>query len=104
MEVSCTGPMDEVEKNLIPSFPDFQFSVQENGVIRVEADASIAVGPLARLLEDHGVEVFETRKMRPSLEDIFVSTTGIKAGAMRKEKEKKGGKSRCSNGLPSGTY
>jgi ABC-2 type transport system ATP-binding protein len=41
-----------------------------------------------RLLEDQGGQVMEARRMRPSLEDVFVQITGIEADAMRKEKEK----------------
>jgi ABC-2 type transport system ATP-binding protein len=37
------------------------------------------------------VEVMEARKMRPSLEEVFVKITGIETEAMRKEKEKAGG-------------
>jgi ABC-2 type transport system ATP-binding protein len=57
----------------------------------VESDQPIRVGSLTRFLEDHGVEVLEARRMRPSLEEIFVKVTGIGAAAMRKEKEKGGG-------------
>jgi ABC-2 type transport system ATP-binding protein len=57
----------------------------------VEGDEPIRVGPLVRFLEDHGGEVSEARRLRPSLEDVFVSITGIEADAMRKEKEKAGG-------------
>jgi ABC-2 type transport system ATP-binding protein len=60
-------------------------------MIRVEANDPIRVGPLVRFLEDRGGEVTEARRMRPSLEDVFVRITGIEAEAMRKEKEKKGG-------------
>ena len=59
-------------------------------MIRVEAREPIGVGPLVRFLEDYEAEVSEARKIRPSLEDIFVSITGIEAAAMRKEKEKGG--------------
>ena len=34
----------------------------------------------------------EARRMRLSLEDVFVRITGIEADAMKKEKEKGGGK------------
>jgi ABC-2 type transport system ATP-binding protein len=61
------------------------------GLIRVEADEPVHVGPLVHFLEDQGIEVSEARKVRPSLEDVFVQITGIEADAMRKEKEKKGG-------------
>jgi ABC-2 type transport system ATP-binding protein len=32
----------------------------------------------------------EARRMRPSLEEVFVQITGIETDAMRKEKEKAG--------------
>lgn len=42
-------------------------------------------------LEDKGLEVGEARKVRPSLEDVFVRVTGIEAAAMRKERDSGGG-------------
>jgi ABC-2 type transport system ATP-binding protein len=65
--------------------------VPQQGAIRVEADEPVRVGPLVRFLEDQGIEVSEARKIRPSLEDIFIKITGVEAEAMRKEKEKMGG-------------
>ena len=92
LQISCANPLDGIEGKLSEAFPDLKFTIPENSVIRVEADGPIGVGPLVRFLEDHGAEVTEARRMRPSLEDIFVSITGIEAEAMRKEKEKRGGK------------
>ena len=60
-------------------------------MIQVEADAPIRVGPLVRFLEDRGAEVSEAKRIKPSLEDVFVRITGIGADVMRKEKEKSGG-------------
>ena len=94
LQVSCANPLDGMLNRLSESFPDMEFTIPENGVIRVAAGAPIGVGPLVRLLEDHGAVVSEARRMRPSLEDIFVRITGIEAKAMRKEKEKKGGPAR----------
>jgi ABC-2 type transport system ATP-binding protein len=56
--------------------------------IRVESAEPVRVGPLVRFLEDRGVEVSEARKLRPSLEEVFVQITGIEAAAMKREKEK----------------
>jgi ABC-2 type transport system ATP-binding protein len=42
-------------------------------------------------LEDAGAEVLEARRLRPSLEDVFVRVTGIGAADMRREQEKSGG-------------
>jgi len=56
--------------------------------IRVESSEPVRVGPLLRSIEDKGAEVFEARRMRPSLEEVFVTITGIEAKAMKQEKEK----------------
>lgn len=77
--------------NLTKAFPNLAFNAFDQRLIRVEAKESIHVGPLVRLLEDQGIQVMEARRMRHSLEDVFVHITGIEADAMRKEKEKAGG-------------
>ena len=91
MEVSCSNTLISMIDELSHAFPELEFSFLNQSVIRVESNQPIRVGPLIRFLEDHGTEVTESRKIRPSLEDIFVKITGIEAGAMRKEKEKIGG-------------
>ncbi len=87
---ACTGMPDGVSDRLAEAFPELTFSVSGDGFLRVESGSPVRVGPLVRFLEDHGAEVSEARRMRPSLEDVFVSITGIEADAMHREKEKKG--------------
>jgi ABC-2 type transport system ATP-binding protein len=84
LEPARTGQLSE-------AFPNLIFKALTGGMIRVEADEPIRVGPLVRFIEDQGAEVNEARRMQPSLEDVFVKITGIEADAMRKEKDKKGG-------------
>jgi len=91
MEVPCSNLLISMKDELSHAFPELEFSFLDQSVIRVESNQPIRVGPLIRFLEDHNTEVTEARKIRPSLEDIFVKITGIEAGAMRKEKEKIGG-------------
>jgi ABC-2 type transport system ATP-binding protein len=74
-------------KNIMAEFHDLQCHPVAGGV-RVESSRPIRVGPLVRLLEDEGAEVSEARKIRPTLEDVFVQITGIEAGMMKQEKEK----------------
>jgi ABC-2 type transport system ATP-binding protein len=40
-------------------------------------------------LEEEGIDVIEAKRMRATLEDVFVNITGIEAQEMKKEKEKK---------------
>jgi len=69
-------------------FPHLQCRAVTGTDIRVESTEPIRVGPLVRFLEERGAEVAEARKLRPSLEDVFVDITGIKAGEMKQEREK----------------
>jgi ABC-2 type transport system ATP-binding protein len=91
VQIACANMPTDIQNKLRISFPNFIFAIPGDNFIRVEAGQPVHVGPLVRFLEDNGVEVSEARRMRPSLEDIFVNITGIKADALRKEKEKKGG-------------
>ena len=72
-------------------FPQLQCRAIADTAIRVESTEPVRVGPLVRLLEDRGAEVSEARKIRPSLEEVFVRITGIEAAAMKQEKAKVGG-------------
>jgi len=87
--VSPFGPT--LVRDLASAFPHLGFRDASGGEIRVESDEPIRVGPLVRFLEEQGVEVTEARRIRPSLEEIFVQVTGLAVEAMRKEKEKGGG-------------
>ncbi len=91
LQIALANTPSDVQDTLRAAFPDLGFTLPGPGLIRVEADAAIRVGPLVRFLEDRGADVSEARKMQPSLEDIFVRITGIEPDAMRKEKESKGG-------------
>ncbi len=91
MQLAVSNAEQALLDKLAAAFPHLAFQALDQELIRVEAGEPVHVGPLVRFLEDHGVQVMEARRMRPSLEDVFVQITGIEADAMRKEKEKTGG-------------
>jgi len=91
VQITCANTLNDIQGKLSESFPELECKTMGQGLIRVESNEPVRVGPLVRFLEDHGAEVSEARRMRPSLEDIFVRVTGIEADAMGKEKEKAGG-------------
>lgn len=91
VQIACTHADEKIHQGLTRYFPDLAFSFPAQGAIQVKADKPVRVGELVRYLEEQGVEVSEARKIRPSLEDVFVHITGIEAAAMRREKEKAGG-------------
>jgi ABC-2 type transport system ATP-binding protein len=91
VRIACTNLPNGVQRDLAASFAELDFSIPGHGLVRVEADEPVRVGPIVRFLEEHGAEVTEARRMRPSLEEVFVQLTGIEADVMRKEKERAGG-------------
>ncbi|MBD3348769.1 MAG: ATP-binding cassette domain-containing protein [Candidatus Eisenbacteria bacterium] len=91
VRVSFSSAPGDLTGGLRESFPELHAQLAGDEVIRVESDGPVRVGPLIRFLEDRGAEVTEARRVRPSLEDVFVEITGLEADAMRREKEKKGG-------------
>jgi len=91
MQLAVSNSKPGLHAILSEAFPHLVFQALPQGVLRVEADKPVQVGPLVRFLEEQGAEVSEARKVRLSLEDVFVRITGIEVDALRKEKEKKGG-------------
>ncbi len=90
VQISCENGLNPLKDKLKQSFSDLAFTFPAQGVLRVEASQPIRVGALVRFLEEQGAEVFEARRIRPSLEEVFVRITGIEAHALRNESEGKG--------------
>jgi ABC-2 type transport system ATP-binding protein len=73
------------------AFPHVTFQAASADQLRVEAAKPISIGPLVRFIEEQGVDVMEARRLRPSLEEVFVQVTGLAVETIKKEKEKTGG-------------
>jgi ABC-2 type transport system ATP-binding protein len=86
MEFAVEGPASGVLGKLRDAFPDLECEAVAHSSLRVSSGKPVRIGPLVRFLEEHGLEVGEARKIRPSLEEVFVQVTGIEAAAMKREK------------------
>jgi ABC-2 type transport system ATP-binding protein len=73
---------------LSEAFPALQCQTVSDAAIRITSTEPVRIGPLVRFMEEQGAEVTEARKVRPSLEDVFVRVTGIEAAEMKREREK----------------
>ena len=93
MVITVLGEAAEARNVLAREVPDLEFTAETADAVRVDSTAPIRVGPLVRALEDEGINVAEARRLRPSLEEVFVRITGIEARAMQRERERKGGPS-----------
>jgi len=90
LEFGLIGAAEGVSDQVRSAFPDLVCEAVSPGAFRVSAPQPVRVGPLVRFLEGLGAEVAEARKVRPSLEEVFVSVTGIELERMAREKEKQG--------------
>lgn len=88
VQIVCAYTDDSIQNKLAESFSDMNFLFPQKDLIRIEADHPILAGAVVRFLEEQGIEVSEARRLKPSLEDVFVEITGIKADTLKKEKEK----------------
>ncbi len=84
------GLTERLCEEILTAFPSLQCQATSPAVLRVESSEPVRISPLVHLIEDHGGEVTEARKIRPSLEDVFVHITGIEAHTMKQEREKTG--------------
>jgi len=89
LELTVSTGQEAALEVLSRTFGDARFSAVAEARIRAESSAPLPVGPLVRALEEQGIEVTEARRVRPTLEEVFVETTGLQAAALRSEKEKK---------------
>jgi ABC-2 type transport system ATP-binding protein len=88
MLISVSNSANGLCDKLATAFPDFTFQAVSTEQVRVESASPINIGPLVRFIEDQGKEIAEARRLRPSLEDVFVQVTGIELDTMRRDKEK----------------
>jgi ABC-2 type transport system ATP-binding protein len=93
VQFAVSGEATRLCQSIATEFPGLQCHAVSDTAVRVESPEPVRIGPLVRTIEDSGAEVTEARKLRPSLEDVFVEITGIEAGAMKQEQEraKRGG-------------
>jgi ABC-2 type transport system ATP-binding protein len=91
MLISVSNSTIDLCSKLSTNFPHLEFQTVSAEQIRVGSVETISIGPLVRFIEEQGAEVTEARRIRPSLEEVFVRVTGIELDRMRKEKEKGGG-------------
>lgn len=92
MMISVLKAAPDLCDKLAGAFPGFDFQAISVNQVRVESRDQIDIGPLVHFIEEQGGnEVGEARRLRPSLEDVFIRVTGIELHDMMKEKERMGG-------------
>lgn len=90
------GDFSVIKDQFKERFPGYIFKAERDNVVSVHSPSAIALFPLVKLFEENGLAVYEAKIVRPSLEEVFVKTTGIELKKMQDpgQKGKKGGGTR----------
>lgn len=72
---------------LTEAFPKIKVSSIENHRLLILSEEITDLMPFMKFFEQAHALVYEAKIIRPSLEDVFVTITGIETGKMKKEKE-----------------
>jgi len=75
--------MGEMRETLAREFPDLRVERIGGGRVEISSEGPLRIGPLVRFFEERGLEVLEARRIRTSLEDVFLRLTGIEAEGMK---------------------
>jgi ABC-2 type transport system ATP-binding protein len=89
--LTIPGGHSDLSAQMAAAFPHYEFQNPAQDQLRVEAEHAIPLAALVNFLAERQFEVIEARRLRPSLEDVFVQVTGLQADLLKKEKERKGG-------------
>jgi len=90
VEIALSAGIQALRPALQEAFPAATFESVTDATWRVNTAQPLALAPLIRFFETHGIAVTEARLIRPCLEDVFVRITGIELDRMKKETEKGG--------------
>ncbi|MGI6607986.1 MAG: ABC transporter ATP-binding protein [Erysipelotrichaceae bacterium] len=76
----------EIQSN----FKGSKVIVQSNNIMTMKSEERIPLLVIMNFLHAKGIDVYEAKELRPSLEDVFVKLTGIESAELKRD-EKKGG-------------
>lgn len=89
LRVQCSKDPDEsLLADLRLSFPGYAFMAEKGSALSVKSEEAFPISALVSFLEERGFPVLEAVRRKPSLEDVFVSVTGIGSEQMKKEGRK----------------
>jgi ABC-2 type transport system ATP-binding protein len=97
LELTVDGRVNEAVALLTKGITGVRFTIIDERRIRADCVAGrkstfehrVPIGLVADILETEGIVLQEARRSQPTLEEVFIQTTGLEADALRREKEKK---------------
>ena len=82
---------EKLTHELQSNFKGSKANLQSDNTMTMESEERIPLLVVMNFLHVKGIEVYEAKELRPSLEDVFVKLTGIETAELKRD-EKKGGR------------
>ena len=76
--------IDELQSN----FKRSKVNIQSDNTMTMESEGRIPLLAVMSFLHAKGIEVYEAKELRPSLEDVFVKLTGIESAELKRDEKK----------------
>lgn len=80
----------QLVQDMNAAFPSCTIRVSGSNTLQIQSPTPLALMPFMQFFEERGVNIFEAKIIKPSLEEVFVQITGIESTQLQKDKE--GGK------------
>ena len=90
LQFTLSQANEEIRERIESSFPGLSCRILSTTALRVESTDTIDIAPIVELFKEMGIEVMEAKRMRPSLEDVFVRVTGLDSDVLKNEKAGRG--------------
>jgi len=71
---------------VMDAFPLLSCELVSETELRLYSEETIDIATLIQFFRDRQVEVIEARRIKPSLEDVFLRVTGLETGILKNEK------------------
>jgi len=86
IQFGLQGGTRSLASSVEESFPFLSVEFVSEIQLRVYSEETIDIAALIQFFKDRQVEVIEARKIKPSLEDVFLRVTGLETGILKNEK------------------
>ncbi|NLW25617.1 MAG: ABC transporter ATP-binding protein [Clostridia bacterium] len=84
------GNVEKLKEEMEDIFSNCHIEIPAENSCLLISQEPVPLSPILQFLDSKGINVYEAKELKPSLEDVFVKVTGIRASKLVKEKEKVG--------------
>lgn len=89
MQFMIAEDIGRIKDEFSDKFSNYNVNIVDQKLIRIDSPGRIDLLPFVQYFDKKNIAVLEAKIIRPSLEDVFVSVTGIGLESMKMEKEGK---------------